>query len=352
MKIGKFLALAVGFSALLTLTLSLFAFTGTKPSLAAKPIDNCRYVVDGNIPYPTGHFLDEDYYTTGYDVFGYNYQAHIFNGSYANAYLGRSGLAPYTGDDASYLVGNPGADSHWTWPFRNVQLQMKWNDAWLANKDCNEYGALDRPNPYIGSGAWLTNHATGTYTGSKWDVTGSYVLSFNYLESLYVHDMTVTATDGTFTGTGGYPSGSPYGITWVVDGTVTGDTIAFHVAYDGSSYYVDASGTIAPNGTMSGTWSNASQSGTWTATTGTAVHPTCTVSDFVKIVAVPASAFRDPSIPDFYGEGMWYEYAGGPEIGPVLWGEFAVIQEIASDPCGEYGVIDYMSPLRKGLGNW
>jgi len=345
MNIKKFLALAVGFSALLTLTLSLFALTGTKPSLAAKTIDNCRYVVDGNIPYPTGHFLDEINYTTGYDVFGYNYQAHIFNGSYANAYLGRPGsaLPPYTGDDATYLAENSSAASHWVWPFRNVQLQMKWNDAWLANKDCNEDGALDRSTPYKGSGAWLTNHATGTYTGSEWNITGSYVLSFNYLGSLYVHDMTVTATDGTFTGTGGYPSGSPYSITWIVDGTVTGDTIDFRVAYDGSSYYVDALGTIDPDGTMGGTWSNASQSGTWTATTGTAAHPTCTVSDFVKIIAPPSDAVLD--------SGTWYT-ADDKEIGKEIWGEFAIIQEIASDPCGEYGVIDYMSPLRKGLGNW
>ena len=43
MKIGKFLALAVGFSALLTLTLSLFALTGTKPSLAANPKSPADY---------------------------------------------------------------------------------------------------------------------------------------------------------------------------------------------------------------------------------------------------------------------------------------------------------------------
>jgi len=50
---------------------------------------------------------------------------------------------------------------------------------------------------------------------------------------------------------------------------------------------------------------------------------------------------------------MWYtDDTKTSEIGPALWGEFAVIQEIASDPCGEYGVIDYMSPLKKGLGNW
>ena len=44
---------------------------------------------------------------------------------------------------------------------------MKWNDAWLSNKDCNGDGLLDRPDDMggtcIGSGAWLTNHQSGTY---------------------------------------------------------------------------------------------------------------------------------------------------------------------------------------------
>jgi hypothetical protein len=45
---------------------------------------------------------------------------------------------------------------------------MKWNDAWLSNKDCNDDGKLDRHygfDSYIGSGAWETNHQSGTYIG-------------------------------------------------------------------------------------------------------------------------------------------------------------------------------------------
>ncbi len=43
---------------------------------------------------------------------------------------------------------------------------MKWNDAWLSNKDCDGDGLLDRHSGYanyIGSGAWLTNHQKGVY---------------------------------------------------------------------------------------------------------------------------------------------------------------------------------------------
>jgi hypothetical protein len=47
---------------------------------------------------------------------------------------------------------------------------MKWNDAWLSNKDCDGDALLDRHygyTSYIGSGAWLTNHQKGTYLDSK-----------------------------------------------------------------------------------------------------------------------------------------------------------------------------------------
>jgi len=49
---------------------------------------------------------------------------------------------------------------------------MKWNDAWLSNKDCTDDGLLDRHHgstSYIGSGAWLTNHMSGVNEdGTKW----------------------------------------------------------------------------------------------------------------------------------------------------------------------------------------
>ncbi|NNJ54261.1 MAG: hypothetical protein HKP17_13910, partial [Ignavibacteriaceae bacterium] len=81
---------------------------------------------------------------TGYDEWGYNYQARIFNGYYCDAYR----------------------NANWCQPYVDVKLKMKWNDAWLSNKDCDGDGLLDRHYgfaSYIGSGAWLTNHQSGTY---------------------------------------------------------------------------------------------------------------------------------------------------------------------------------------------
>ncbi len=200
-------------------------------------------IQEGVLTYSAGHYLEDEPLQIGYDPYGYNYQAHMFAGSYANAYLGRPGSAfpPYEGDSDAYLEENPGAADHSTWPDRDVQLNMKWNDAWLSNKDCDEDGFLDRYygfTRYIGSGAWLTNHQWGSYDE------------------------------------------------------------------DGETY----------------DWNY-----------------------FVKIVAVPA----DAELVD----GVWYT-VDSTEIGPVIWGSFAVIQRIYNDQgTGEHGV-EYRSPAGPGFGKW
>jgi len=225
----------------------LLMFIPSDEAVAKK--EKCPDLKSGTLYYSAGHYLAGTLIPVGYDAYGYNYQAHMFNGSYANAYLGRDGFPPYDGDDAAYLAANPGAESHWTWPYRETTLMMKWNDAWLSNKDCDNYGVLDRhygyPS-YIGSGAWLTNHMQGTC---------------------------------------------------VMEVQKKNKTIMKEV--------------------------------TWTY--------------FVKIIAVPEDA-------ETVG-GVWYT-ADCVEIGPVIWGQFAVIQEISNDPCyDEHGVL-YKSPAGPGLGKW
>jgi hypothetical protein len=44
----------------------------------------CTTIQDGIIQYSTGHYLEGEPLTVGYDPYGYNYQAHMFNGSTAN----------------------------------------------------------------------------------------------------------------------------------------------------------------------------------------------------------------------------------------------------------------------------
>jgi len=171
------------------------------PGMAKK--GDCVTIQDGTLFTSDGEMI-----TTGYDQFGYNYQAHLFNGRYC---------------DYDRVLGGDYCD---------VKLVMKWNDAWLSNKDCDEDGLLDRHfgyASYIGSGAWCTNHQSGTEAGDKWTY-------------------------------------------------------------------------------------------------------------FVKIVAVPDDATKTG--------GIWYA-ADGTEIGPVIWGSFAIVQEVES------GVgATYVSPAGPGLGKW
>lgn len=100
----------------------------------------CTTIQDGTLVASTGELLE-----TGYDEFGYNYQAHMYNGWYCE-YIRVPCPTEYT-----------------------VQLMMKWSDEWLSNKDCNGDGELDRgyscdPDDANNSGcpgAWLTNHMSG-----------------------------------------------------------------------------------------------------------------------------------------------------------------------------------------------
>jgi len=207
------------------------------PAAFAAPKADVTRIKDGVLVYSAGHYLAGEPIPLGFDAYGYNYQGHMFLGSYANAYLGGAGYPPYEGDDETYLAENPTAESHWTWPYRNDKLMMKWNDAWLANTDADGDGLLDRAydngGVYIGSGAWLTNHMTGINE------------------------------DGTH----------------------------------------------------------------WTY--------------FTKIVAAPADAYTD--------SGYWFT-SDGIEIGEVIWGSFATIMTVETDPMlGTHG-LQYVSPYSAGFG--
>lgn len=187
------------------------AVSGSASVGAAKPTNKPTTIQSGTLLDSTGEVI-----TVGYDGWGYNYQARMFNGKYCDAYR----------------------DAAWCLPYADDNLSMKWNDAWMANTDADGDGLLDRHyghTSYKGSGAWLTNHMSGVYPdGEKW----------NY---------------------------------------------------------------------------------------------------FVKIVAAPADAYT--------AGGSWYS-ADDIEIGPVIWGEFAIIQEVSNDPiAGDHG-LSYGSEFRSGLGNW
>lgn len=105
----------------------------------------CDTIPGGGIYASAGEEL-----TTGYDEFGYNYQAHLFNGTYDSSDRNIDGT--YWGDVGDYV---------------DDSLIMKWSDPWLANVDCNGDGKLDRGlvDGVVGgiSLGWLTNQVNGDY---------------------------------------------------------------------------------------------------------------------------------------------------------------------------------------------
>lgn len=117
----------------------------------------------------------------------------------------------------------------------------------------------------------------------NWNVTGSHVVAFNYLGTDYAHDMTLAQDGlGNISGSGGNPAGGPHVYTWILtSGIVSGDAIDFYANYTATADAVTPQtvmhvmGTIASNGTMSGTWSDNYQGGerggTWKTTSGAAV---------------------------------------------------------------------------------
>jgi len=171
-----------------------------------------------------------------------------------------------------------------------------------GNTEVTITGAMNGLNPdttytvYLSKGytKYTPTNIKGTY---KWLVLGTYE-----------HDMVITTQnpDGTFSGTGGYPAGSfPYDLLGETSETITGqfigNQITFTTTYFGPynpGYSVTVSGTIAPNGTMSGTspWE-------WHTTAGNATLASGSTgwSGFFTNT-VPAFTF----VTDAYGAGSWH----------------------------------------------
>jgi len=127
MKIFKALFLAV--------VMALFAAS------AVMAESMCTTIKDGVITNSNGNIVK-----MGYDQWGYNYQAHMFNGLSGN----------YT---RPAIPLESGLDT----------LIMKWSNDWLANVDCNFDGKFDlgldsKTGFSTGTSmGWVTNHYEGDY---------------------------------------------------------------------------------------------------------------------------------------------------------------------------------------------
>lgn len=115
----------------------------------------------------------------GFDQYGYNYQARIFNGLFGNADENRpSGDGnpdTYFGDSTN-SYGYLDTDGEYHEILVNVagsHLVMKWSDAWhMAVFGPDNLRGTGDEVPW-GEGAWCTNHVEGT--GTIFDIDGNVI---------------------------------------------------------------------------------------------------------------------------------------------------------------------------------
>ncbi len=140
-------------SAIATMALALAGIGYISAPVEAAPPppdhDGCATIQDGSITDSVGNPLG-----LGYDQYGYNYQAHLFVGTYDSSDRNLDGT--YWGSTGDFV---------------DDSLIMKWSDAWLANVDCNGDHKLDRG--LVGGIAggtslgWLTNQNEGDYDSDQ-----------------------------------------------------------------------------------------------------------------------------------------------------------------------------------------
>jgi hypothetical protein len=131
--------------------------------------------------------------------------------------------------------------------------------------------ALSGPAQYVAFSAFdygptgdrgSVNYTNFTYAdpgSGVWAVNGQSSVVFEYSGAYYPHTMSVESiyptsnTSYTFTGSGYFDPNQAY--TWTVTGSVVGTTVTLHIVYTGAEagYYLDATGTIQPDGSVLGT---------------------------------------------------------------------------------------------------
>ena len=115
-----------------------------------------------------------------------------------------------------------------------------------------------------------------------WQLTAPQPIAFSCGGGTYDHTLldVTDNSDGSFTGNGWYDANNSY--TWNIDGNINVNAISFRLVYTGlnSGYTLNVTGTIAPDGSISGTTDGNCQSFTMPA--GSAVQFTGNHGQYVK----------------------------------------------------------------------
>ena len=165
---------------------------------------------------------------------------------------------------------------------------------------------------FIASVLLLVNFAISATAVAPWNVTGNYEITFfldgDLSATPYVHHATLAQSSTTVTGDGGFPASGGDTFHWnVTSGTQTADTLSLTVAYDlgAAGTIMSMTGTVAPDGTVSGTWTDdfgGTRTGTWSITKGVSVpliHTpgngvTVTQSALIKVDWTDSTGFNPP----------------------------------------------------------
>ncbi|HYQ57962.1 MAG TPA: hypothetical protein VEP89_11525 [Draconibacterium sp.] len=142
-------------------------FAGCEKDFVEDPMDNTE-LKSGN----SGN--DK---VTGVDEYGYNWNAHLFKGSFYNAIVGDNLYAftewshtePYMGVDDDFFQAAETDNLYdlWgmAWWLRHVNLVMKWNESLISEEGVYPSNLDD----WIGSDAWITFHYSGVdENGNSW----------------------------------------------------------------------------------------------------------------------------------------------------------------------------------------
>jgi len=148
------------------------------------------------------------------------------------------------------------------------------------------------------------------YVFTGWNIVGDWVLRLHYGGSIYDHDVVIiNQIGGVLTGTGGYPiSGPPYNYPYneTITGTIdfmSGD-VFIRSDYE-NSYWYEATGTIASDGTMSGTWHGSGQpTYTWESIQGAATKTHTGNKSWPGLFTSTVPSFTFTT--DAYGAGSWH----------------------------------------------
>jgi hypothetical protein len=189
---------------------------------------------------------------------------------------------------------------------------------------------------------------------TAWNVNGTYTINFMQTgdPTTYTHDATISnqKANGNYTISGGYPAGGPHTFAWAGTGKVSGSTVTNSVDYTvgAPGTHMDMTGTIASNGSMSGTWTDnyggGNRTGTWSTASGTATpafagcrgEGTFRYSDannasyranirYVKVSGADAwfaGRVTRASNPSWVGNWVFVKVHDGGSSGDQIWGSF------------------------------